>query len=44
MGLYMVKKIVEKAGGRVEVSSQFGQGTRFRLYLPIPELVELAER
>jgi PAS domain S-box-containing protein len=43
MGLYMVKKIVENAGGRVEVTSQLGQGTIFRLHLPIPQPVELAE-
>lgn len=33
LGLYMVKKIVENAGGRIEVESQLGQGTTFRVYL-----------
>jgi signal transduction histidine kinase len=32
IGLYMVKKIVENAGGRIEVASQLGQGSTFRVY------------
>jgi PAS domain S-box-containing protein len=32
LGLYMVKKIVENAGGRIEVASQLGQGSTFRVY------------
>ncbi|UOQ71345.1 sensor histidine kinase [Hymenobacter cellulosilyticus] len=32
IGLYMVKKMVENAGGRIEVSSQPGQGTSFFVY------------
>jgi signal transduction histidine kinase len=34
IGLYMVKKMVDNAGGRIEVESQLGQGTRFRVYFP----------
>jgi PAS domain S-box-containing protein len=36
MGLFTVKKIVENAGGHIEVESQLGQGTLFRLHLPSP--------
>lgn len=34
IGLYMVKKMVENAGGRIEVQSQLGQGSTFRVYFP----------
>ncbi len=34
IGLYMVKKMVENAGGRIEVDSQPGIGSTFRLYFP----------
>jgi PAS domain S-box-containing protein len=33
VGLYMVKRIVENAGGRIEVESNEGEGTKFILYL-----------
>jgi hypothetical protein len=35
MGLSMVRGYIEQAGGRVEVSSEVGKGTRFVLVLPI---------
>ncbi|WP_191906427.1 PAS domain-containing protein [Hymenobacter baengnokdamensis] len=34
IGLYMVKKILDNAGGRIEVASQLGVGSTFRLYFP----------
>ncbi|OON66444.1 hypothetical protein B0919_21655 [Hymenobacter sp. CRA2] len=33
MGLYLVNRLVHQAGGRVEVDSEVGQGTTFRIYL-----------
>ena len=32
IGLYMVRRIVENAGGRIEVASQLGEGTTFTIY------------
>ena len=32
IGLYMVKRSVENAGGRIEVQSEPGQGSTFRVY------------
>ncbi|MBF9140912.1 PAS domain-containing sensor histidine kinase [Hymenobacter properus] len=37
VGLYMVKRMVENAGGRVEVHSQLGAGTTFFVHLPLAE-------
>ncbi|WP_303310180.1 PAS domain-containing protein [Hymenobacter sp. BT730] len=34
VGLYMVKKMVENAGGKVEVLSQVGEGSTFTVYFP----------
>ncbi|UOQ74108.1 PAS domain-containing sensor histidine kinase [Hymenobacter cellulosilyticus] len=34
IGLYMVKRMVENAGGRIEVQSQLGAGTTFLVHLP----------
>lgn len=34
VGLYMVKKMVENAGGSVEVVSQVGEGSTFTVYFP----------
>ena len=33
IGLYMVKKMVENAGGRIAVHSQLGEGSTFSVYL-----------
>jgi signal transduction histidine kinase len=34
LGLYMVKKIVENAGGTIEVQSQVNEGTTFTIRFP----------
>lgn len=34
VGLYMVKKMVENAGGKIGVASKLGQGSTFSVYLP----------
>jgi PAS domain S-box-containing protein len=35
IGLYIVKKIMENAGGKVNVHSSVGKGAVFRLYFPV---------
>ena len=34
IGLYMVKKMVENAGGRITVQSELGRGSTFTVYFP----------
>jgi signal transduction histidine kinase len=34
LGLSLVKRVLEAAGGRVVVESQLGQGTAFVLHMP----------
>jgi PAS domain S-box-containing protein len=33
IGLYIVKRIIENTGGKIEVDSEVGQGTEFKVYL-----------
>jgi signal transduction histidine kinase len=33
VGLYLVQRLVEQAGGRLEVDSEEGRGSTFRVYL-----------
>ena len=35
LGLALVKEIVEAHGGKVDVESKVGQGSTFKVYLPI---------
>ncbi|OYT59134.1 hypothetical protein B6U81_06590 [Thermoplasmatales archaeon ex4484_30] len=37
LGLYIVKKLMERYGGKVEVESKVGKGTKFILYFKIPK-------
>lgn len=34
IGLFMVKRITENAGGKIEVKSEEGKGTEFKVYFP----------
>jgi two-component system sensor histidine kinase VicK len=38
LGLFIVKTLVEAQGGRIEVQSTLGQGTRFFVFLPVASL------
>jgi signal transduction histidine kinase len=45
IGLYIVKRIIENNGGRIEVASQPGRGTIFTITFPdkVPQPIEIAE-
>lgn len=46
LGLWICKTFTELQGGRIEVSSQPGQGTRFEIHIPLqsaPRMLEPAE-
>jgi signal transduction histidine kinase len=35
VGLYIVKKIIENAGGKIEVESEENKGSVFKVFLPV---------
>ena len=35
LGLSITHSVVDRHGGRIEVDSALGQGTEFRIYLPL---------
>jgi len=38
LGLYIVKETLEKLGGKIDVSSSPGRGSRFQLEIPLSGL------
>ncbi|MBK3867403.1 hypothetical protein GFL09_06790 [Pseudomonas stutzeri] len=40
LGLALSYNIVQKHGGHIDVESTLGEGTRFRVYLPIKQPAE----
>ena len=43
VGMDMVKSSVESIGGKIDIDSQLGQGTKFSLKLPIPKSVMIIQ-
>ena len=37
LGLYSIKRIIDNSGGKIEVESELGKGSVFRIYLPFKE-------
>ena len=33
VGLFMIKRVIENSGGRIEMKSEEGKGTEFTVYL-----------
>jgi signal transduction histidine kinase len=34
LGLYIVKKMVDKMNGRIEIKSELGKGTEVKIFIP----------
>jgi hypothetical protein len=43
VGLYLVKMVVDLHGGRIEVASEEGKGSRFTVSLPIKHGTQVGE-
>ncbi len=37
LGLYVIKRIIENHSGKIDVSSTYGEGTTFTIFLPVAE-------
>lgn len=35
IGMYIIKRVIEKAGGKIDFESEEGKGTTFQVYLPL---------
>ncbi len=35
IGLYIVKRIIDNAGGKIEIESEVGKGTTFKVYFKL---------
>lgn len=44
LGLYMSRMIIEALGGRIELESEEGRGSTFKIILPIGELVDVVKK
>ncbi|MDB5013860.1 MAG: chemotaxis protein CheR, partial [Daejeonella sp.] len=43
IGLYLIKKIIDASGGKIEVESEAGKGSTFKIYFKVKTLKRLAQ-